>query len=215
MIGLVMAGGRGSRMARSGGPAEKLLIRRGDGVPVVLGVVDALLASGVVSEVHAATSPAAPAAEAALRGRGGVGIVPTPAGGYSLDLARAASALAAGGRSGEILAVPGDMPLLRAADVRAVARAYADRSKRDGRRPAWAAIVVPVGRGRAGRFEYLAPGGAAAYTGVSVIDMQGGAARAGSGAVPETLVEVDRPALRACYNTAEDVGPDAALKGGA
>ena len=220
MIGLVMAGGRGSRMARSGGPAEKLLIRRGDGMPVVLGVVDALRSSGAVSEVHAATSPAAPAAAAALRRLGGIGIVPTPARGYSLDLARALSALAAGAarRRGEVLAVPGDMPLLRAADVRAVARAYARRVERDGRRPAWAAIVVPAGRGpaaaaaaaAASRPEYLAPGGAAAYTGVSIVDLRGAAARPGADAVPEALVEVDRPALRACYNTAADVGAAAA-----
>lgn len=206
MIGLVMAGGRGSRMAASGGPAEKLLVGRGDGMPVVLGVVDALRSSGIVSEVHAATSPRAPAAAAALR-RAGIGTVPTPADGYSLDLAAALSSLAGRGHRGRVLAVPGDMPLLRAADVRAVARAYAGRAERDGRRPAWAAFVVPVkgGDADAGRFEYLAPGGAAAYTGVSIVDLADGARRRGE-EVDEARIVLDLPALRVSYNTAADIG---------
>ena len=212
MIGLVMAGGRGSRMAGSGGPAEKLLVGRGDGMPVVLGVADALRSSGLVSRVYAATSPRAPAAAAALR-RAGIETVPTPAAGYSLDLAAALSHLAGRGHRGTVLAVPGDMPLLRAGDVRAVARAYSGRAKRDGRRPAWAAFVVPVDAGGAGadagRFEYLAPGGGAAYTGVSVIDLGGGGAgrrrRRGADAVDEVRIEVDIQALRVSYNTVADV----------
>lgn len=198
-------------MAGSGGPAEKLLVGRADGMPVVLGVVDALRTSGIVSEVYAATSPRAPAAAAALR-RAGIGLVPTPADGYSLDLAAALSSLAGRGHRGRVLAVPGDMPLLRAADVRAVARAYAGRCERDGRRPAWAAFVVPVKGGDyddAGRFEYLAPGGAAAYTGVSIVDLEDGTRRRGAEAVDEARIVLDLPALRASYNTAADIGPAA------
>lgn len=212
MIGLVMAGGRGSRMAASGGPAEKLLAGRGDGMPVVLGVVDALRSSGVVSEVYAATSPRAPAAAAALR-RAGIGTVPTPADGYSLDLAAALSVLAGRGHRGRVLAVPGDMPLLRAAGVRAVERAYAARAGRDGRRPAWAAFVVPVKGGDAGRFEYLAPGGEAAYTGVSIVDLGGAARRRGAEAVDEARIVLDLPALRVSYNIAADIEPAARRAG--
>lgn len=215
MIGLVMAGGRGFRMVLSGGPAEKLLVGRGDGMPVVLGVVDALRSSGAVSGVHAATSTSAPAAAAALR-RAGVGIVPTPAAGYSLDLAAALSILAGRGHRGRVLVVPGDMPLLRAGDVRAVARAYSERAERDGRRPAWAAFVVPVkGAGAAaGRLEYLAPGGKEAYTGVSIVDLADGALRLGADAIEEVRIALDLCALRTSYNTAADIGPAARRDGG-
>lgn len=221
MIGLVMAGGRGFRMAMSGGPAEKLLVGRGDGMPVVLGVVDALRSSGAVSVVHAATSASAPAAAAALR-RAGVGIVPTEAAGYSLDLAAALSILAGRGHRGRVLVVPGDMPLLRAGDVRAVARAYSERAERDGRRAAWAAFVVPVrgdGDGAAaaaaaGRFEYLAPGGKEAYTGVSIVDLADGALRPGVDTIEEIRIALDLRALRTSYNTAADIGPAARRAGG-
>lgn len=213
MIGLVMAGGRGFRMVMSGGPAEKLLVGRGDGMPVVLGVVDALRSSGAVSGVHAATSTSAPAAAAALR-RAGVGIVPTPAAGYSLDLVTALSILAGRGHRGRVLVVPGDMPLLRAGDVRAVARAYSERAERDGRRPAWAAFVVPVKGAGADRPEYLAPGGKEAYTGVSIVDLADGAPRLGADTVEEIRIALDLCALRTSYNTAADIGPAARRAGG-
>lgn len=217
VIGLVMAGGRGSRMAGSGGPAEKLLIEH-RGRPVVLGVVDALRGSGVVSEVHAATSPHAPAAADAL-GRAGVGIIPTRGAGYSLDLGEAVSALAGRGRAGPVLVVPGDMPFLRAGDLRCAARAYAEWAAAAGRGPgrgrqppAWACIVAPaakcIGRGA----EHRTPEGDTAYTGVSVASLPGAARTAATAAGEcEARIALDSPGLLISYNDARDVALAARL----
>ena len=205
-----MAGGRGARMSESGGPAEKLLIERA-GRPAVLSVVDALLGSGVVSSVHAATSPHAPAAADALR-RAGVGIVPTAGAGYSADLAEAVSALARAGRSGPALVVPGDMPLLTAASLRSMAAMYesamAAAASAPSPAPVWACFVVPAGQQappRAGP-RWATPEGNAAYTGISIVDLRGAAEAARGGARgAEVRIPLEDPLVAAGYNVASDI----------
>ena len=220
-----MAGGRGARMAKSGGPREKLLVNY-RGRPVVLGVLDALRGSGSVSEVYAATSPHAPAAAAALR-RAGAGIVETAGAGYSADLAAAVSELARRGRAGPALVVPGDMPLLTAAAVRMLASEYAaSESAAAGRRgggpppPAWTCFVAPARSGPAGPAgpagpeptaggpapAYAAPG-SALYTGLSVVDVGRAAAlmAAGGGTCGERYIVLRDPRLAESYNLAADI----------
>ena len=214
-----MAGGRGARMAKSGGPREKLLINY-RGRPVVLGVLDALRGSGSVSEAYAATSPHAPAAAAALR-RAGAGIVETAGAGYSADLAAAVSELARRGRAGPALVVPGDMPRLTAAAVRMLASEYAaSESAAAGRGrggpppPAWTCFVVPARSGAAGPAgpaggpapAYAAPG-SALYTGLSVVDVGRAAAlrAAGGGPCGERYIVLRDPRLAASYNLAVDI----------
>lgn len=209
-----MAGGRGSRMAGSGGPREKLLIEH-CGRPVVLGVLDALRGSGCVSEVYAATSPNAPAAAAAL-GRAGARIVETAGAGYSLDLAAAVSELARRGGRGTALVVPGDMPRLTPAAVRMLASEYAAseaaEAKGAGRDapapPAWTCFVAPAPASPAGQRPrpgyYAAPGSGALYTGLSVVDL-GRAAGGGGEGGGERIIELRDPLLAASYNTAADV----------
>ena len=225
MAGLVMAGGRGARMSGSGGPREKLLIERG-GTPAVLGVVDAMLGSGAVHSVHAATSPHAPAAAAALR-RAGVGIVPTAGAGYSADLAEAVSALARAGYAGPALVVPGDMPLLTAAALRSLATMYGSAIEGASRRggapaaaagpPVWACFVVPAGQRAGSRADprCATPEGNADYTGISIVDLAGAAAAArarggpaGAGAACDTEMRIplEDPLIAVSYNTASDIG---------
>ena len=225
MAGLVMAGGRGARMSGSGGPREKLLIERG-GTPAVLGVVDAMLGSGAVHSVHAATSPHAPAAAAALR-RAGVGIVPTAGAGYSADLAEAVSALARAGHAGPALVVPGDMPLLTAAALRSLATMYGSAIEGASRRggapaaaagpPVWACFVVPAGQRAGSRADprCATPEGNADYTGISIVDLAGAAAAArarggpaGAGAACDTEMRIplEDPLIAVSYNTASDIG---------
>ena len=220
MAGLVMAGGRGRRMSGSGGPREKLLIERA-GTPAVLGVVDAMLRSGSVSSVHAATSPHAPAAAAALR-RAGVGIVPTAGAGYSADLAEAVSALARAGHVGPALVVPGDMPLLTAAALRSMVGMYGpaiEGAARGGAPPAqppvWACFVVPAGQRASPPADpqCLTPEGNAAYTGISIVDLLGaaGAERArgspaGAALDTEIRIPLEDPLIATSYNAASDIG---------
>lgn len=217
-----MAGGRGSRMAESGGPGEKLLIMH-RGRPVVLGVLDALRRSGSVSKVYAATSPNAPAAAAALR-RAGAGIVETAGAGYSLDLAAAVSELARRGLSGPALVVPGDTPLLTPGAVRMLASEYAASESAEPKGaagaetaapPAWTCFVVPAPAAPpALRQGHAAPGSGALYTGLSVVDLGRAAAaapparggRGPAGCLGERLVVLRDPLLAASYNTAGDVG---------
>lgn len=211
-----MAGGRGARMSRSGGPREKLLIRH-RGRPVVLGVLDALRGSGSVSAVYAATSPHAPAAAAALR-RAGAGIVETAGAGYSADLAAAVSELARRGLDGPALVVPGDMPRLTAAAVRMLASEYAASGGAAGRAggpspPAWTCFVAPARRAPAAaagapRPAYAAPGGGAFYTGLSVVELGRAAglqAPGGGAGRGERYIVLRDPLLAASYNVAGDI----------
>lgn len=112
MIGLIMAGGLGSRM---GGGSEKLLLRFRK--PVVLHVVDALRGSGC-PEVVAAVSPNAPRT-ADLLGGYGVCTVRTRGLGYSLDLNQALRLV-----GGHVLVVPGDLPLLDGEIIRRIISRY-------------------------------------------------------------------------------------------
>ena len=113
MMGLVMAGGRGSRMAMG---TEKLLLRYYK--PVIVRVLDSLYDSGCVEDVLAVTSPNAPRT-ADLLSRMGVHTVHSRGEGYSQDLGLALHDL-----SGMVLVVPGDLPLLDGKMVRILFSGY-------------------------------------------------------------------------------------------
>ena len=174
MIGIVMAGGRGTRMGLAGGgggggPAEKLLLRY-RGKPVIMHVVDSLRDSGLFSGVVAATSPNSPRT-AALLCRNGVDTVDTPGGGYVRDLSHA---LGAAAPRDTALVVSGDQALLDADMVQRIAGA---RDPPD----AWTAVLVTdrflgsVGLGpgagpRPAPPPVLHGGRPCRYTGISVVD---------------------------------------------
>jgi adenosylcobinamide-phosphate guanylyltransferase len=109
MIGLVMAGGKGTRMDL---PQEKLLLRYKK--PVVLHVIDALRESGCFSKIIAATSDNSPKTNDLLS-KTGIQIIKTSGNDYVSDLNFVLSKL-----DEPTLIVSGDMPLLDAQIIKQI-----------------------------------------------------------------------------------------------
>ena len=156
MIGIVMAGGLGSRMKLN---QEKLLLRYKK--PVVLHVTDALRSSGCLKRVVAAVSPNSPETAGLLKARG-VETVQSPGRGYVQDLG-----LILKQTDDHVLVVPGDLPLLDGGIVQRIASLYdPDR--------VWTGILVtrrfadPLGL--PGEFTTRHGGSQCYYTGVSLIN---------------------------------------------
>ncbi len=159
MMGIVMAGGRGSRMKAGG---EKLLLRYKK--PVIMHVLDALGASGCFDQIKAAVSPNSPGTQEYLR-QHNIGVVETPGLGYAEDLARILQSA-----DDDVLVSSGDLPLLDGEIIREIVSMYdADKT--------WISLVVTK------RFLEslgLSPGPSAVvggqdciHTGISVINARG------------------------------------------
>ena len=101
MIGLVMAGGKGTRMDISN---EKLLLEYKK--PIIFQVIDALKNSHCFSKVIVATSPNSPDTKRALE-KDGIETLSTPGNGYANDLNFLLQKL-----DGFVFVVSGDLPLL-------------------------------------------------------------------------------------------------------
>ena len=101
MIGLVMAGGKGTRMDVFN---EKLLLEYKK--PIIFQVIDALKNSHCFSKVIVATSPNSPDTKRVLE-QEGVETLPTPGSGYTNDLNFLLQKL-----DGFVFVVSGDLPLL-------------------------------------------------------------------------------------------------------
>ena len=102
MIGLVMAGGRGSRMEFSS--PEKLLLEYEK--PIIFHVIDSLKNSHCFSKVVAATSPNSPDTKRVLE-QAGIETLSTPGKGYVNDLNSLLQKM-----NGFVFVVSGDLPLL-------------------------------------------------------------------------------------------------------
>ena len=102
MIGLVMAGGRGSRMEFSA--PEKLLLEYEK--PIIFHVIDSLNYSHCFSKVFAATSPNSPDTKYELEQRG-IEILDTQGNGYVNDLNLLLQKM-----NGLVFVTSGDLPLL-------------------------------------------------------------------------------------------------------
>ncbi len=113
MIGLVMAGGRGTRMDAK---EEKLLLQYKK--PVVIHVIDALKDSNCFSKIIAATSGNSPNTQNLLQDNG-IEIIKTKGDGYVSDLNMALSYL-----QEPTLVVSGDMPLLDGEIIRDLVANY-------------------------------------------------------------------------------------------
>lgn len=113
MIGLVMAGGKGTRMDL---PEEKLLLKYKK--PVIMHVIDALQESECFSKIVAATSDNSPKTNELLSNLG-IQIIKTAGSGYVSDLNFALSKL-----DEETLVVSGDLPLLDAQIVKQIISAH-------------------------------------------------------------------------------------------
>ena len=102
MIGLVMAGGKGSRMEFS--TPEKLLLEYEK--PVIFHVIDSLNYSHCFSKVFAATSPNSPDTKRVLEERG-IETLDTQGNGYVNDLNLLLQKM-----NGPVFVTSGDLPLL-------------------------------------------------------------------------------------------------------
>jgi len=101
MIGLVMAGGKGTRMDL---PEEKLLLKNKK--PVIFHVIDALKNSHCFSQVIVATSPNSPDTKHVLE-QNRIETLSTPGNGYVNDLNFLLQKM-----SGSVFVTSGDLPLL-------------------------------------------------------------------------------------------------------
>jgi len=114
MIGLVMAGGRGSRMEF---PApEKLLLEYEK--PIIFHVIDSLNDSHCFSKVFAATSPNSPDTKYELEQRG-IEILDTQGNGYVNDLNLLLQKM-----NGLVFVTSGDLPLLDEKIIRVITEKF-------------------------------------------------------------------------------------------
>ena len=113
MIGLVMAGGKGSRMKTQ---EEKLLLKYIH--PTILHVIYALQNTNYFSKIITATSPNSPKTKEMLE-NAGIEIFDTPGKGFVEDLNLFLRSI-----NDDVLIVPGDLPLLDAEIVRKIVDTY-------------------------------------------------------------------------------------------
>ncbi|HJU13890.1 MAG TPA: NTP transferase domain-containing protein [Candidatus Nitrosotalea sp.] len=156
MIGLVMCGGKGTRMGPVG---EKLLLKYK--MPVVQHVIDALQKSGCFSKTVCATSHNAPQTSEFVKGLG-METIETGGGGYVEDLGQALR------KFGEhVFVVSGDLALLDAEVVREIVRQH------DSRRP-WMSVVTSKKFldtfGITPEFLVTFDGKECAFTGISIVN---------------------------------------------
>lgn len=123
MIGLVMAGGLGTRMRKHG---EKLALGTR---PMILRVIDAMIDSGLYERVIAATSKNSSQAHDIVVNDSRAEVMKTRGDGYVKDLSSVLSTL-----DGDVMIVPADLMLL---DGPVLCKAHSYRTDFD----AWTAIV--------------------------------------------------------------------------
>ncbi len=156
MMGIVMAGGKGSRMGTGG---EKLLLRYKR--PVIMHVLDALGDSGCFGRIKAAVSPNSPRTRDYLR-QSSVGVVETPGLGYAEDLTQVLQSV-----DDDVLVSPGDLPLLDGSIVREIVSMY------DAGRT-WTGLVATrtflESLGLSSGPSLVVCGQDCAYTGISIIN---------------------------------------------
>jgi adenosylcobinamide-phosphate guanylyltransferase len=186
MIGLVMAGGRGTRMNL---PGEKLLLEYKK--PIILHVLDALRDSECFSKVIAATSKHSPRTNELLLYEG-IDTIQTNGDGYVSDLKSALSKL-----DDQVFVVSGDLPLLDAKTVKELVL----RHKKDA---AWHSFVLTkkfldllnIKLEFAVNFD----GKECYYSGISIVDPQ----RIPDNEIQETLSIFDDEKIAVNINTKED-----------
>lgn len=187
MIGLVMCGGRGTRMGEG---EEKLLLRYKK--PVVQHVISALQESGCFSKVVCATSPNAPRTAEFVRGLG-VQTLGTAGRGYVQDLGEAIRNFGE-----EVFVASGDLALLDAEIVKKIA------SMRDPTRT-WTSVIVSeqfLGTlGTRAEFVVRYEGRQCAYTGISIVNPEG--VEAGKH-VDEGYILIDDRRVAVNLNTKKD-----------
>ena len=158
MIGIIMAGGKGSRMNL---PEEKLLLKFKK--PIILQVAEALTTSDYFSKVIFITSPNSPKTKQLLE-KNNYGIFDTPGTGYVEDLNLVLKSL-----NDSVLIVSADLPLLDSEIIKKIVNLYDPNNK-------WTTILVTKNflksLGLSSDYDITFENKLCNYTGISMIDSQ-------------------------------------------
>jgi len=187
MIGLVMAGGKGSRMNLS---EEKLLLKYKK--PVILHVVDALKNSECFSQIVATTSQNSPKTKNLLE-ENGIKVFETLGNGYVKDLNTVLKSF-----DDYVLVVSGDLPLLDEQIIKQIANQKSDN--------VWLSFLVTkefldlynIKQQYSTRFE----GKECAFTGISLVNAK---KISSLDSVKENYVILDDKRIAFNLNTKEDL----------
>lgn len=187
MIGLVMCGGRGTRMESA---QEKLLIKYRK--PIIQHVISALDESGCFSKIICATSCNAPKTSKFVKDLG-ISTVETRGVGYVEDLNEALKSF-----DDNVFVVSGDLALLDSEIVQKIVNAFEDRKS-------WTSVLVSkkfldlIGI----KPEYLVNynGKECAFTGISIVNPK---AIVGMEPVQESYVVIDDKRIAINLNTKSD-----------
>lgn len=156
MIGLIMAGGKGTRMNLD---TEKLLLPYKK--PLILHVIDALKNSNCFEKIFAVTSPNAPKTQELLC-NSDVSIIKTKGDGYVQDLNYVLTQF-----SDKILIVSGDMPFLDEQIIKEIIT-------KQNSKHSWISIVVTKdfleSLGLSGEFSVELDDKQCMYTGISLVN---------------------------------------------
>jgi len=158
MIGIIMAGGKGSRMNL---PEEKLLLKFKK--PIILQVAEALTASDCFSKVIFITSPNSPKTKQLLE-KNNYEIFDTPGIGYVEDLNLVLKSL-----NDSVLIVSADLPLLDSEIIKKIVNLYDPNNK-------WTTILVTKkflkSLGLSSDYDITFENKLCNYTGISMINSQ-------------------------------------------
>lgn len=187
MIGIAMAGGRGSRMNL---PQEKLLLSYKK--PVVLHVLEALLRSRCFSRILAVTSPNSPQTRKMISEEN-YDSIDTSGDGYSKDLSFALRSL-----DGSVFVTSADLPLLDGDIVREIVRQHDPSSL-------WTSVLVTKefleSLNLSSKLDVFYDGRWCCYTGISMVD----SSRIGSlERIPEKFLVIDDRRIAFNLNTQQD-----------
>jgi len=187
MIGLVMCGGKGTRMESA---QEKLLIKYRK--PIIQHVISALDKSGCFSKIICATSCNAPKTSQFVKDLG-MSTVETRGVGYVEDLNEALKSF-----DDNVFVVSGDLALLDSEIIQKIVNAFEDRQS-------WTSVLVSkkfldlIGI----KPEYLVNynGKECAFTGISIVNPK---AIVGIGPVEESYIVIDDKRIAINLNTKSD-----------
>lgn len=158
MIGIIMAGGKGSRMNL---PEEKLLLKFKK--PIILQVAEALTTSDCFSKVIFITSPNSPKTKQLLE-KNNYEIFDTPGIGYVEDLNLVLKSL-----NDSVLIVSADLPLLDSEIIKKIVNLYDPNNK-------WTTILVTKNflksLGLSSDYDITFENKLCNYTGISMINSQ-------------------------------------------
>jgi len=158
MIGIIMAGGKGSRMNL---PEEKLLLKFKK--PIILQVAEALTTSDCFSKVIFITSPNSPKTKQLLE-KNNYEIFDTPGIGYVEDLNLVLKSL-----NDSVLIVSADLPLLDSEIIKKIVNLYDPNNK-------WTTILVTKkflkSLGLSSDYDITFENKLCNYTGISMINSQ-------------------------------------------